>query len=139
MEDITAVKEELAEKQQALEALQRNFDDFQESSRELEEELEAELGRVSVGTFACFFAEEQRSRTTTDWSAKYMSWCVLRGQTARAAYPRRCYGRPKGSQLGPKQAVFLSPPARNKEPTCPPRTPRFCPVMMYRPKNKCRS
>lgn len=47
MEDITVVKEELAEKQQALEALQRNFDDFQESSRELEEELEAELGRVS--------------------------------------------------------------------------------------------
>lgn len=47
MEDISAVKEELAEKQQALEALQRNFDDFQESSRELEEELEAELGRVS--------------------------------------------------------------------------------------------
>lgn len=47
MEDISVVKEELAEKQQALEALQRNFDDFQESSRELEEELEAELGRVS--------------------------------------------------------------------------------------------
>ncbi len=47
MEDIAAVKEELEEKRQALEALQRNFDDFQESSRELEEELEAELGRVS--------------------------------------------------------------------------------------------
>lgn len=48
MEDIAVVKEELTEKQQALEALQRNFDDFQESSRELEEELEAELGRVSL-------------------------------------------------------------------------------------------
>lgn len=52
MEDISVVKEELAEKQRALEALQRNFDDFQESSRELEEELEAELGRVSGG-FCC--------------------------------------------------------------------------------------
>lgn len=47
MDEAALVKEELAEKQQALEALQRNFDDFQESSRELEEELEAELGRVS--------------------------------------------------------------------------------------------
>lgn len=47
MEDIVEVKQELAEKSQALEALQRNFDDFQESSRELEEELEAELTRVS--------------------------------------------------------------------------------------------
>eukprot|EP00752_Nemacystus_decipiens_P005084 g4614.t1 len=46
MEDISVVEEELAEKRQALEALQRNFDDFQESSRELEEELEAELGRT---------------------------------------------------------------------------------------------
>ncbi|CAM9141055.1 unnamed protein product, partial [Hapterophycus canaliculatus] len=46
MEDIVEVKQELAEKSQALEALQRNFDDFQESSRELEEELEAELTRT---------------------------------------------------------------------------------------------
>ncbi|CAB1109002.1 unnamed protein product [Ectocarpus sp. CCAP 1310/34] len=45
-EEVALVKEELAQKQQALEALQRNFDDFQESSRELEEELEAELGRT---------------------------------------------------------------------------------------------
>lgn len=53
MEDAVAVvKEELAEKQQALEALQRNFDDFQESSRELEEELEAELGRVSLFVYS---------------------------------------------------------------------------------------
>ena len=52
MEDIAAVKEELAEKRQALEALQRNFDDFQESSRELEDELEAELGRVSAAAVA---------------------------------------------------------------------------------------
>ncbi|CAM9691836.1 unnamed protein product [Ectocarpus sp. 6 AP-2014] len=45
-EEAALVNEELAQKQQALEALQRNFDDFQESSRELEEELEAELGRT---------------------------------------------------------------------------------------------
>lgn len=47
-EDITAVRAELEASQEALAALQRNFDDFQESSRELEDELEAELVRVSI-------------------------------------------------------------------------------------------
>lgn len=47
-DDIVVVKGELEASQQALAALQRNFNDFQDSSRELEEELEAELGRVSV-------------------------------------------------------------------------------------------
>ncbi|CAM9342087.1 unnamed protein product, partial [Discosporangium mesarthrocarpum] len=41
-----ACREELEETKAALEALQTNFDDFQVSSRELEEELEAELGRA---------------------------------------------------------------------------------------------
>ena len=47
-EDITVVRAELEASQEALAALQRNFDDFQESSRELEDELEAELVRVSI-------------------------------------------------------------------------------------------
>lgn len=47
-EDTTVVRAELEASQEALAALQRNFDDFQESSRELEEELEAELVRVSI-------------------------------------------------------------------------------------------
>ena len=47
-EDTTAVRAELEASQEALAALQRNFDDFQESSRELEDELEAELVRVSI-------------------------------------------------------------------------------------------
>lgn len=64
MGDIAVVKEELAEKQQALEALQRNFDDFQESSRELEEELEAELGRVSRRAVGVLFLKTQRSTRT---------------------------------------------------------------------------
>lgn len=45
--DSAALRVDLEASQAALAALQRNFDDFQESSRELEEELEAELGRVS--------------------------------------------------------------------------------------------
>lgn len=53
-EDITAVRAELEASQEALAALQRNFDDFQESSRELEEELEAELVRVrAMIIFSC--------------------------------------------------------------------------------------
>ena len=47
-EDVAALRAELERSQQALAVLQRNFDDFHESSREIEEELEAELGRVSV-------------------------------------------------------------------------------------------
>ena len=76
MEDIAAVKEELAEKRQALEALQRNFDDFQESSRELEDELEAELGRVSAA------AVEQCAGDTPD-----VSESPLRGVTCAFSRP----------------------------------------------------
>lgn len=47
-EDIAVVSGELKASREALAALQRNFDDFQDSSRELEEELEVELGRVST-------------------------------------------------------------------------------------------
>lgn len=61
-EEIAVVKEELAQKQQALEALQRNFDDFQESSRELEEELEAELGRVR----SLYSLQNSNSRAAAD-------------------------------------------------------------------------
>lgn len=45
--DDALLRAELEAAHAAMAALQRNFDDFQESSRELEEELEAELGRVS--------------------------------------------------------------------------------------------
>lgn len=78
MEDISAVKEELGEKQQALEALQRNFDDFQESSRELEEELEAELGRVSEVEFGklLVFARERTQRLA--WTACRLLFLALR-------------------------------------------------------------
>lgn len=44
--DAALLRAELEAAQAAMAALQRNFDDFQESSRELEDELEAELGRV---------------------------------------------------------------------------------------------
>lgn len=47
-DDIEVVRGQLEASEQALAAVQRNFDDFQDSSRELEEELEAELGRVSA-------------------------------------------------------------------------------------------
>lgn len=47
-EDIAVASGELKASREALAALQRNFDDFQDSSRELEEELEVELGRVST-------------------------------------------------------------------------------------------
>lgn len=51
--DVALLRAELQASQVAMAALQRNFDDFQESSRELEEELEAELGRVSCGAGSC--------------------------------------------------------------------------------------
>lgn len=53
IEDVATLRSELEVSQKALEALQRNFDDFQDSSRELEEELEAELGRVSCRMLLC--------------------------------------------------------------------------------------
>lgn len=46
-EDVAALREERDALRADLATLQRNFDAFQDSSRELEEELEAELGRVS--------------------------------------------------------------------------------------------
>lgn len=80
MEEISVVKEELAEKQQALEALQRNFDDFQESSRELEEELEAELGRVSgVGELLGVFLHTRHQTGRNGPSARPADCCPCCG------------------------------------------------------------
>ena len=43
-----SLRAELERTQQALAVLQRNFDEFHDSSREVEEELEAELARVRL-------------------------------------------------------------------------------------------